>query len=140
MSIILFQVFAIVLRFLSGYYSIYIRNRRCRFEMRCATATRIILSFYGLLPRTITWYYMSCKGICIRHRATKLPNKMRYANGQKRCQMCDIFIKWDGIWCPCCGYRLRTKSRSGRLKQVTLINQVMIPTVSVHWSVPWLKF
>ena len=102
--------------------------------MRCATATRIILSFYGLLPRTITWYYMSCKGICIRHRATKLSNKMRYANGQKRCQMCDIFIKWDGIWCPCCGYRLRTKSRSGRLKQVTLINQVMIPTVSVRWS------
>ena len=102
--------------------------------MRRATATRIILSFYGLLSHNIMWYYMSCKGICIRHRATKLLNKMRYANGQKRCQMCDIFIKWDGIWCPCCGYRLRTKSRSGRLKQVTLINQVMIPTVSVRRS------
>ena len=102
--------------------------------MRRATVTRIILSFYCLLSRTITWYYLSCKGICIRHKATKLSNKMRYANGQKRCQMCDIFIKWDGIWCPCCGYRLRTRSRSRRFKQLTLINQVMIPTVSVHWS------
>jgi len=22
-----------------------------------------------------------------------------------------IFIKWEGLWCPCCGYRLRTKPR-----------------------------
>ena len=132
MSIILFQVFAIVLRFLSGYYSIYIRNRRCRFEMRCATATLHELYYRFMVCCRVLLRYMSCKSICIRYRATKLPNKMRYANGQKRCQMCDIFIKWDGIWCPCCGYRLRTKSQSGRLKQVTVINQVMIPTVRVH--------
>ncbi|HZA99728.1 MAG TPA: hypothetical protein VE308_01765, partial [Nitrososphaera sp.] len=40
----------------------------------------------------------------------------RYASGQKRCQICEIFIKWDGLWCPCCGYRLRTKPRNLKYK------------------------
>ena len=31
--------------------------------------------------------------------------------GQKRCQICEIFIKWDGIFCPCCGCRLRIGTR-----------------------------
>ncbi|MEW5841150.1 MAG: hypothetical protein AB1753_09120, partial [Thermoproteota archaeon] len=35
---------------------------------------------------------------------------------QKRCQICEIFIKWDGLWCPCCGYRLRTKPRNLKYK------------------------
>lgn len=40
----------------------------------------------------------------------------RYASGQKRCQICEIFIKHDGLWCPCCGYRLRTKPRNLKYK------------------------
>src|SRR6059058_1997251 len=55
---------------------------------------------------------MTCKGICIRHKAQKPVGSGRYASGQKRCQICEIFIKWDGLWCPCCGYRLRTKPRN----------------------------
>ena len=54
---------------------------------------------------------MSCKGICVRHKASA-----RYATGNKRCKVCDLFIKWDGLFCPCCGYRLRTRSRSFRFK------------------------
>ena len=45
---------------------------------------------------------MGCKGICVHHKALG-----RYAVGSKRCQICEIFIKWDAIFCPCCGYRLR---------------------------------
>ena len=48
-----------------------------------------------------------CRGICIRYKAIKPHNGKRYAIGQKRCKSCEIFIKWDGLWCPCCGYRLR---------------------------------
>ena len=55
---------------------------------------------------------MTCKGICVRHKAQKPVGSGRYASGQKRCQICEIFIKWDGLWCPCCGYRLRTKPRN----------------------------
>ena len=54
---------------------------------------------------------MICKGICIRHKAYKPYRSGRYANGQKRCQICDLFIKWDGLWCPCCGCRLRIGPR-----------------------------
>ena len=59
---------------------------------------------------------MTCKGICIRHKAQKPVGSGRYAIGQKRCQICEIFIKWDGLWCPCCGYRLRTKPRNLKYK------------------------
>jgi hypothetical protein len=40
----------------------------------------------------------------------------RYSIGQKRCQVCELFIKWDGFWCPCCGYRLRTRPRNLKFK------------------------
>ena len=61
-------------------------------------------------------FRMTCKGICIRHKAQKPVGSGRYASGQKRCQICEIFIKWDGLWCPCCGYRLRTKPRNLKYK------------------------
>jgi hypothetical protein len=54
---------------------------------------------------------MVCKGICIRHKASGPISYGRYATGQKRCQICEIFIKWDGIYCPCCGCRLRIRPR-----------------------------
>ena len=54
---------------------------------------------------------MTCKGICIRHKAHKPVGSGRYAIGQKSCQMCEMFIKWDGLFCPCCGYRLRNGPR-----------------------------
>ena len=60
--------------------------------------------------------WLTCKGICIRHKAQKPVGSGRYASGQKRCQICEIFIKWDGLWCPCCGYRLRTKPRNLKYK------------------------
>jgi DNA-directed RNA polymerase subunit RPC12/RpoP len=59
---------------------------------------------------------MTCKGICLRHKAQKPIGLGRYALGQKRCQICEIFIKWDGLWCPCCGYRLRIKPRNLKYK------------------------
>jgi hypothetical protein len=61
---------------------------------------------------------MTCKGICIRHKAS-----CRYATGNKRCQICEIFIKWDGLWCPCCGYRLRNGPRSFKFKAKLRIKQ-----------------
>lgn len=57
-----------------------------------------------------------CKGICTRYKAPKPVKMGRYAAGQKRCQICEIFISVDGLWCPCCGYRLRGKPRSSKYK------------------------
>jgi hypothetical protein len=55
---------------------------------------------------------MTCKGICTRHKTTG-----RYATGSKRCNQCNLFIRWDGLLCPCCGYKLRTRPRHSKFKE-----------------------
>lgn len=60
---------------------------------------------------------MVCKDICIKHKAIKSKTGSRYTSGQKRCQVCDIFIRWDGLRCPCCGYKLRVKPRSPKYRK-----------------------
>jgi len=63
---------------------------------------------------------MSCNGItCTQHKATKPVRIGRYASGQKRCQICAIFINWEGLWCPCCNYKLRTKPRKVLFKNAS---------------------
>ena len=58
---------------------------------------------------------MTCKGVCYRYKAHRpMPISLgisRYAAGQKRCQVCDMWIEWDGARCPCCSIRLRTHPR-----------------------------
>ena len=55
---------------------------------------------------------MASKGVCHRYKAKWIPQKERYANGQKQCNVCEIFVSWDGFSCPCCGMLLRTRPRS----------------------------
>jgi hypothetical protein len=44
---------------------------------------------------------MVCKDTCIKYRARKpQPTLSRYDAGQKRCQVCAIFIEWKGVQCP----------------------------------------
>jgi hypothetical protein len=59
---------------------------------------------------------VGCKEICFFHKA-KSNGKKRYSNNQKRCQTCEIFIKWEGLWCPCCGYMLRTHPRNSKSRK-----------------------
>jgi hypothetical protein len=40
---------------------------------------------------------MVCKGICIRHKAQKPTGIGRYSSGQKRCQISETFLNWDGL-------------------------------------------
>lgn len=60
----------------------------------------------------------NCLGTCQNYRALKpADNQSRYELGQRRCTKCGIFMMWAGIWCPCCGFRLRTKSHSSKSKR-----------------------
>ena len=52
-----------------------------------------------------------CKGICTKHKTVKIGGSW-YGGNNKRCQACDIFISWDGLFCPCCGGRVRSKARN----------------------------
>jgi len=66
------------------------------------------------------WIKLTCKGICHRYKAPKPPHGSRYVKGQKRCNSCDIYIEWDGFFCPCCGMRLRVAPRHQKYKEKVL--------------------
>jgi len=53
-----------------------------------------------------------CKGICDTLEVDIVPTGLHYKSGHKRCSMCSIFVKTTNLQCPCCGARLRTKSRN----------------------------
>ena len=55
---------------------------------------------------------MACKGIHDKYKRTRKVGTSNYIDGKKRCNHCEVFIEWDGIMCPCCGYKLRTKPRN----------------------------
>jgi hypothetical protein len=59
---------------------------------------------------------MGCKGICIRYKADRPKSGMRYILGQKRCQICAIYLNWQGLWCPCCKCRLRGRPKKSKNK------------------------
>lgn len=50
---------------------------------------------------------MTCKEICLCHKGFG-----RYSIGHKRSQIFDLFMQWDGIFCPCCGSILRIGPRN----------------------------
>ena len=54
---------------------------------------------------------MTCNGICKKYKAKKQSHESYYELGFKRCSTCEIFVKWDGSSCPCCGIILRTKPK-----------------------------
>jgi len=58
---------------------------------------------------------MACKGICLSLDVAKQSHG-RYAKGWKRCSRCDIYIKWEGLRCPCCSSKLRTMPRKIKYK------------------------
>ena len=64
---------------------------------------------------------MVCKGVCHRYKTKFNLNGLRYANGQKRCNVCEIFVNWDGRFCPCCGMCLRTRPKISRYRQRCII-------------------
>jgi len=66
------------------------------------------------------WIKLTCKGICYRYKALKTPPGSRYVNGKKRCNNCNIYLEWNGFFCPCCSLKLRTSPRNNKWKEQVL--------------------
>jgi len=60
---------------------------------------------------------MSCNGICSKYKAKKKFGGGWYDNGLKRCNICELYISWDGIRCPCCNGILRIQPLAGKSKE-----------------------
>jgi len=58
-----------------------------------------------------------CIAACTQYKAKKTFGISRYAVGQKYCTECDIFVFWDGMYCPCCRQQLRTKPKGANEKR-----------------------
>ncbi len=59
---------------------------------------------------------MVCKGICHRYKAIIPQRVSRYTNGNKRCNECEIYLKWDGLRCPCCQHLLRNSPKNAKYR------------------------
>jgi hypothetical protein len=56
---------------------------------------------------------------------TKTSKRVRYYEGEVRCQVCEYNIKTDAVNCYCCNHRYRTKPRFGKkMKQKMLATVV----------------
>jgi len=110
----------IVARFSSRLYqtSNIPRNSKSEQWIESVNSRQDFCSFVDYKGKFQVNWVMTCKGICIRHKAMKpkISGGGRYIMGQKRCQVCSIFLRWPGIFCPCCGYRLRTRPRNFKFK------------------------
>ncbi|KKM22918.1 hypothetical protein LCGC14_1620450 [marine sediment metagenome] len=54
----------------------------------------------------------TCKSVCISYSSTRDGSRgTRYADGVAFCRHCNIFMKYDGKYCPCCSRLVRSKRR-----------------------------
>lgn len=60
---------------------------------------------------------MACNGKCGAFKATKPYGMGRYESGQSRCTECELYINYEGRFCPCCQGRLRKSPRSLKYKE-----------------------
>lgn len=54
-----------------------------------------------------------CPGRCKEYAAPQ-----RWGMGVCRCSHCQVFLKWDGLRCPCCRYRTTLKRRNSPQNEV----------------------
>ena len=57
----------------------------------------------------------TCSNICQKYgrkkHTGKKPNDWFPASDDKYCRGCETYIKYDGVYCPCCSRKLRNHSR-----------------------------
>jgi len=79
----------------------------------------------------------ACHGICLQYTAQKPVGGGRYSSGQKRCQMCEIWMTVQGtkdekgLYCKCCHYRVRGKPRNLKYKEILRNNEKNKPEIDV---------
>jgi uncharacterized paraquat-inducible protein A len=54
----------------------------------------------------------TCEKICLKYKI-KYEHDVYSHKDVKRCPECQIFMKYEGVYCPCCNVRLRGRPRNG---------------------------
>jgi len=59
---------------------------------------------------------LMCKGQChLKYNTKKVIRGEK--NGFKRCTICALYIKWEGLYCPCCGVKLKSSPTNNLARQ-----------------------
>lgn len=54
---------------------------------------------------------MACRGGC---EPIKVGKRLAHREGNSYCRTCTSGIKWEGLYCPCCGMRVaKSRKESG---------------------------
>ena len=53
---------------------------------------------------------MDCSGKCEKYRK----NRRYDTPDTKYCPNCDSFVRWEGLFCPCCGTKMRANPRHSK--------------------------
>ena len=60
-----------------------------------------------------------CRGVCYRYKPEKRKKgSLRYILGNKRCNVCQAWIDWEGRRCPYCSNLLRTRPRMAKYRRI----------------------
>ena len=59
----------------------------------------------------------ACKGTCDIMFADQPATSNAFQMGFKLCRQCNKYMQWDGVFCPCCGNRIRSKAGSGTARK-----------------------
>jgi uncharacterized Zn finger protein (UPF0148 family) len=60
---------------------------------------------------------MVCRNICERLYSKIQVGEPSYFVGKKYCRRCEIYLYYDGVFCPCCGMQLRTTPTNKKGKE-----------------------
>jgi hypothetical protein len=65
----------------------------------------------------MTW--MICGGVECKLKKYEAKKIVRGADrdGYRRCSKCELFLKYDGIFCPCCSCRMKVSFRNNKSRQ-----------------------
>lgn len=65
---------------------------------------------------------MTCKGLCSRYPKGRRSGQrgQLIGNGTVYCVLCVRYFQWDGLYCPCCHYRVRLKAKRGESRRKRL--------------------
>jgi len=57
---------------------------------------------------------MTCNRVCLEYSVSYGGRKGTYNDPLvKRCAECEVYLKYEGRFCPCCGAKLRSRPKNG---------------------------
>ena len=75
----------------------------------------------------------SCNGKCDReYRENRKYSP--YESGQKFCNVCNMWLTWEGMHCPCCNMRIRAKPRKWREYKARKVDCLICKTKIIKTS------